>query len=47
MKCYDCVFGLELPDGIWCIKYKCIPSDEIIKNCRHFLDKSKVYSNKE
>jgi len=41
MKCYDCICGIELPEGVWCIKYKCIPSEEIINNCRSFADKRK------
>jgi len=35
----DCLLAFEMPDGVWCLKFKGIVSDETAAKCRDFLPK--------
>lgn len=39
MKCFDCICGIRNKNQrIWCAKYKRIPTREMVKNCKHFVE---------
>lgn len=42
MKCIGCLLAFEMPDGIWCLKFKGIVSEETAERCRDFLPRSFV-----
>ena len=43
MKCFDCICGIRDENGkMWCAKYKRIPTEEMIENCKCFLERDKV-----
>ena len=37
MKCLDCVCGIETEDGIWCVRFKGVPSKDMANKCQNFL----------
>lgn len=37
MKCLDCILAIEVPDGIWCLKFKGLASEEMAISCGDFL----------
>jgi len=40
MKCMGCLLAFELPDGIWCLKFKGIVDSVTAEKCRDFLPRS-------
>jgi hypothetical protein len=42
MKCLDCICGIETPDGVWCVRFKCIPDRKTARKCRNFLSRSLI-----
>jgi hypothetical protein len=43
MKCWDCLCGIESPDGIWCIRFKGIPTKAMAERCREYVNRRVVY----
>ena len=39
MKCKYCVCGIEIPEGIWCLKFKGISNEEMAEQCQEFVHK--------
>ena len=39
LKCFDCIMALELPEGIWCIKFKGLVNEIMAEKCENFVGK--------
>lgn len=44
MKCLDCLMGMETPDGVWCVRFRGLVNEEILKKCREFISKDTMHS---
>ena len=47
MKCYTCICGIMLPEGIWCVRFKGLATEEMASKCRKFVDKRCLKGFKE
>jgi hypothetical protein len=42
MKCVDCICAIKImPKGVWCVRFKGVPTKEMVEKCKDFVDKSK------
>jgi hypothetical protein len=39
MKCLACILAIEVPEGLWCIKFRGLASEEMAATCSDFLSR--------